>query len=196
MTTPEEKIAMDLVFGSFLHHQFEEAAALADGSDLFRVGPLSGEQLVVCEFRCRGLVRRSGSIEEADHFVVGFHFGRDYLRRANPPEILTMILPNDVWHPNIGGARSPGAICIGRISPGTPLVELIHRVYELITWQTYSTLEYDTLQPEACQWARANADRFPIDPRPLRWHAADHASDGAFVLAEARDLLDAIEVVE
>ena len=190
---------MDAITESFLTNQLEEAQVLAGGSDLLRIGSVGSRQLVVAEFGCRGLVRRDGLVAEAEHFVVGFRFGGDYLRRVNPPEILTLISPEDIWHPNMGGPLTPNGICVGRIAVATPLVELIYRVYELITWQSYSTLEYDTLQSEACEWARSNAERFPVDPRPLRWRADGSSTGDGIFLHESREspgLLDALEIVE
>lgn len=187
---------MDALTGTFLRNQLAEASALAEASDLLEVAPVAGAQFVLAEYRCRGLVRRGDAIEDADNFVVGFRFPADYLRRVHPAEILVLVSPAGVWHPNIGRGDTPAPICIGRITPGTPLVELLYRVHELLTWQTFSTLEYDTLQPEACEWARRNASRFPTDSRPLRWRAEGHPAAATLPRSDAHDLLATMEVVE
>lgn len=190
---------MDTITHAFLENSLAEAEAALAGSDLVRIGALVGMETILAEFRCRGLVRvASGPVEEAEHFVVGFRFANDYLRRVRPLELLTLIAPLEIWHPNMGGPRYPTGICIGTIAPGTPLVDLLHRVFECITWQSYTPVEYDALHPVVCPWARSNAHRFPIDPRPLRWRV-DSSSDGARSEAAtpvAASLLEAMEVVE
>lgn len=88
---------MDGITKSFLATQLDEAMAMAASSDLVRLAVIGGPELLVAEFRCRGLVRSvAGNIEEADHFVVGFHFAADYLRRVRPPEVLTWIEPASI----------------------------------------------------------------------------------------------------
>jgi hypothetical protein len=74
-----------------------------------------------------------------------------------------------VWHPNIA-VHAP-MICIGRIAPGTSLKDLLHRLYEVISYQRYTPNEFDSLNKACCAWARANADRFPTDRRPLKRRA-------------------------
>ena len=68
---------------------------------------------------------------EADLFDVGIRFPNDYLRRANPFEVLTWPNPPHAWHPNI---RFP-AICVGRLLPGTCLTDILLQVHEIITYR-------------------------------------------------------------
>ena len=187
---------MDATTTSFLESQLAESHSLLEGSDIVRIQAIAGPQLVVAEYHCRGLVRGpDGSVTEADSFAVGFRFADDYLRRVRPPEVLTLISPLDVFHPNMGGPRFPTGICIGEIRPATPLIDLLHRVYEVITWQSFTPVEYDALNIDACAWARANLDRFPIDSRPLRWRAGDDGLPAPFAMTGETSLLDAMEVV-
>ena len=79
--------------------------------------------------------------------------------------MLTWLGPGNVFHANILGE---GAICAGRIRPGTKLRDLLHQLYEMISYQNVTVREDDALNHEACQWARHNLDRFPLDRRPLR----------------------------
>lgn len=184
---------MDATTASFLESQLEEASCLLADSDLVRIQPIAGPQLVIAEFSCRGLVRDAfGEITEASLFAVGFRFASDYLRRARPAEVLTLISPLDVWHPNMGGSRFPTAICVGPIAAATPLIDLVRRVYEVITWQAFTPLEYDAVNLDACAWARANLHRFPIDARPLRWRSGQ---GDPTALPGGGSLLDTMEVV-
>ena len=157
----------DRVLEAFLNRQHDEGMALADGSDLLDLIPLGGpcSQLYVAMFCCKGLVRSSsGEIEEAGRFELGIWFPSDYLRRAAPQEVVSWFGPPEVFHPNI---RAP-YICIGRLAPGTGLVDILYQCFEIITFNKVTMREDDALNPIACEWARQHQDRFPIDSRPLK----------------------------
>ena len=79
---------------------------------------------------------------------------------------MTWFGPPNVWHPNI--AHAAPFICVGRLGPGTPLVDLLYQCYEVLTYFRFNPREDDCLNPAACAWARQNADRFPLDDRPLK----------------------------
>jgi hypothetical protein len=101
---------------------------------------------------------------------VGLFLPSDYLDgEPSTGLVLTCLMPTNHYHPNIRGSL----ICIGSIRRGEPLTDLLYRTYEVISYQNYATLEWDCLQPKACSWARANAERFPVDPRPLKRRPAD-----------------------
>jgi hypothetical protein len=165
----------DKIFAAFLQRQFEEGRALAAASDLLELFPLStvdGEppQTHIARFLCKGLVRSSdGEIVEADHFEVMINFPSDYLRRADPFQVLTWFGPPNVFHPNISD-RSP-FICVGRLAPGTSLVDLLFQCFEIITYNKVTMREDDALNVDACRWAREHQHRFPIDRRPLKRRA-------------------------
>ena len=158
----------DKVMDAFLRRQHDDGLALARESDLVAIAPVgSPSDRFLVRFGCRGLVRRAdGSIVEADGFVVGIWFPHDYLRWADPFRVLTWLGPPNVWHPNI--AINAPAICVGRLSPGTGLVDLIYQCWEIITWNKVTMREDDALNQAACQWARANQARLPVDTRPLK----------------------------
>ena len=123
-------------------------------------------------FHCKGLVRDGGgAVLEADRFDVGVWFPSDYLRRAAPPQVLTWLGPRNVFHPNISD-QAP-FICVGHLSPGTPLVDLIYQCFEIITYNKVTMREDDALNKDACAWARHNLHRFPVDSRPLKRRAVD-----------------------
>lgn len=165
----------DNVFRSFLERQAEEGRALAAKSDILRLLPELGTSphRYIAEFRCKGVIQHpEGRIGECGLFIVGINFPHDYLRRASTPEVLTWLGPATVFHPNIRGSGPTsfhgGAICIGRLQPGTGLVDILYQVFELIVYLRFNSREWDCLNPAACAWARANVSRFPTDPRPLK----------------------------
>jgi ubiquitin-protein ligase len=160
----------DPVYERFLQSQLEEGMELARSSDLLTLHvPAFAPPHFVAEFRCRSLVRgNDGEIVEAEHFQVGVWFPADYLRRADPFEMLRLFTPG-VWHPNVS-ADLP-LICIGRMTPGMRLVDILYQVFEILTYHKFNPREDNALNKPACSWARANQERFPIDRRPLKRRA-------------------------
>lgn len=159
----------DSILTGFLERQREEAAALCRDSDLVQVRPVDGPlpTRYVGQFHCRGLVRaHDGEIVEADRFAAGIWFPSDYLRRADPFEVVTWLGPANVFHPNIA-ERLP-VICIGRLTRGTPIADIVYRLFDIITYNNVTMVESDALNRPACAWTRANRDRIPVDRRPLK----------------------------
>jgi hypothetical protein len=76
-----------------------------------------------------------------------------------------------VFHPNISD-KAP-FICVGKLAPNTPLVDILYQCFEIITYNKVTMREDDALNTEACVWARENQHRFPIDRRPLKRRALD-----------------------
>ncbi len=162
---------MDDILQLFLETQRREVMALAAASDLVEVAPLGFQQYAV-SFGCRGLVRGpGGEICEHDRFQIGIWLPSTYLREVDPAKVLTWLGPREVWHPNI----RPPFVCLGKIAPGTPLTDLVHRCFELITFENVTMREDDALNRAACAWARRNRDRFPIDRRPIKRAASGGA---------------------
>ena len=164
----------DLVFNGFLERQHEEGLALSAASDLLdlEVDAADPPARYLARLHCTGLVRSvTGEIETASHFMVGITLPSDYLRRGHSGEVLTWLGPRNVFHPNIIGM--PPVICAGPIAPGTPLVDLLHRVFEIVTYQRLTMREDDALNHAACVWARQHQDRFPVDARPLKRRRLD-----------------------
>jgi hypothetical protein len=165
----------DAIMQAFLRRQHEDGLTIASKSDLVGIEPLNpaadGQpDRFLVRFACRGLVRETdGSIVEANDFRVGIWFAEDYLRNADPFHVLTWLGPRHVWHPNIS-SQAP-VICVGRLAPGTDLVDLVYQCWEIITWNKVTMREDDSLNKEACQWARANLARLPVDTRPLKRRA-------------------------
>jgi hypothetical protein len=140
---------------------------LAQASDILELECLPTGQHFIAHYACRGLVKDADDVvREADTFHVGFFFPANYLRAVNPFETVTLFHPLNVYHPNV--AFGAPFICVGHITPGMPLVDLLYQVYEILTYQKLTPREDDALNPEACRWARGRLARFPIDPRPLK----------------------------
>jgi len=156
----------DLVRRGFLSKQVEEASALKRESDILDIVPLHGDppDTYLAIFGCRGLIQTGpGEPEIADRFVVGIRFPEDYLRRVEPRDIVTLVHPlGTAFFPNVLGPM----ICIGRIVPGTSLVDILYQLHAILTFTKFSLVDY--LNPVAAEWARRNLDRLPIDPRPLK----------------------------
>ena len=159
---------IDAVMHAFLERQREDAAALCRDSDLVAIAPHGTRpDRFLVHFSCTGLVQApSGAIVEAAGFFVGIAFPPDYLRRVEPFRVVTWLGPSGIWHPNI----APGglAICVGHLTPGTSLVDLVYQCWEIVTWNKVTMREDDALNQAACEWARHHQDRFPVDRRPLK----------------------------
>lgn len=161
--------SIDRIYRNFLHRQAVEAADLQAQSDLLQLSPLGAPgkpaDRYLAEYRCKGMVKNAGgAVREHCGFVVGIWLPPDYLRRAEPAQILTWLEPINVYHPNI----LPPVICAGRLYPGMRLVDLIYQVFEIITYHKVTPREDDALNPDACAWARAHLDEFPLDRTPLK----------------------------
>lgn len=164
---------MDRIFTSFIERITADAIALAASSDLIEISPEPGDrpQRFLIELRCRGLVRDDdGPVEQTERFLAGVWFRDDYLRGPPDPfRLVTWLGPAQSWHPNIA-YRAP-FVCLGHLNPGTDLVTIAYQLYEIVTYQKFAA--HDGLNEAACAWVRSQPDdRFPIDPRPLRWTAA------------------------
>lgn len=157
----------DKILESFLERQLRDGLALNESSDLVKILPLDPQHYLAA-FECKGFVKSpSGAVEVAEHFEAGIYFGPDHLRRLEPTSVVAWFGPSNVWHPNIAPAHR--AVCIGNMSAGVTLVELIYQLFEIITWRRVTM--HHSLNWEASQWARNNRDRYPVDTRPLRRRA-------------------------
>ena len=98
----------DPIYERFMQRQFGRrhgagsAKAICCGCMFLRMAPPH----FVAEFLCKGLIREdAGEIKEASEFQVGIWFPPDYLRRADPFEMLRLFTPH-VWHPNVSRRTS------------------------------------------------------------------------------------------
>ncbi len=159
---------VDRILDGWLRNQLQEVIDLAASSDLVQILPLSGDppKKYIVEFRCKGLVERDGQVVETNRFVAGIWFPPDYQRHVNPYQVITLLEPLNLWHPNYDPKQR--VICIGNIPPGTPLTSIIYQLFEIFSYQRVTMREDDALNWPACAWARENTIRFPIDARPLK----------------------------
>jgi ubiquitin-protein ligase len=106
------------------------------------------------EYQVKGLRQREGEVVYERTHLVEIHLPLQYPRL--PPQC-RMLTP--IFHPNI----APHAICIGdHWSPGEPLVSILSRIGEMISYQSYNTKS--PLNGEAAKWVAENEDQLPIDP--------------------------------
>jgi len=163
----------DVILDGFLHSQFKEGMKLAGGSNIVDILPVEGSPpfRYVVRFKCNSIVQSNGKIETSHGFyVAGITFHREYLRFVgNPYQIVTWLAPGNIFHPNILPPAS--LICLGKINPGTGLIDIIFRIYNVIRFANVTPVEGDALNKFACKWYRENCNkngRFPVDNRPLR----------------------------
>lgn len=111
------------------------------------------------KFNCNGVWRREdGSIANAPYHLMQVVFGADY--PSKPP---TFVWLTPIWHPNL---KRPYICLEGRpFAVGWTLDLITQEVGRLVMYQSYNV--NDPLNGEAAQWARENAQRFPIDDRDL-----------------------------
>jgi ubiquitin-protein ligase len=113
-------------------------------------------------YACAGLVRDDATSEPR---VTSDHAMEIYLHRGYPSRPPQIVWQTDIFHPNILSCRRNGTVCLGAWFPGQRLADLVIRIGEMVQYKDYNTK--DALDIEAALWAERNADRFPIDSRPL-----------------------------
>jgi len=162
---------MDKIFESFAYHVHDEAMRLAEQSDRLDLHALdTPPQRYLARFSCTGLVQSAGGIVvEADEFHVGIWLPENFLHAVDPFKIVTWLAPGNAFHPQI----RPPYICLGRLIPGMPLVDILYQIWSVITYRKVTVREDDALSPQVCAWARRNLERFPVDPRPFKRRSID-----------------------
>jgi len=177
----------DPIFESFLRHSRGTSQAIFDASDLV-AGEWMTPQHLILHLSCRGLVKTTdGRIEEHDEFTIGLHLSSQYLSWVEPMGVVTVLSPHSLFHPNV---RAPAA-CIGPIEAGEPIDSLIYRVYDLVSYNNFTTDERDALSFDACRFARNHMHLFQIEDRALLWRQGDprpptrHAPEKARALGSA-----------
>jgi hypothetical protein len=154
---------------AFLRAQLDAGLALAGASDILELTPLEGmpPDRYIADFRCRSLIHNGSAVLLADRFLVGIHFPENYLRVFQPERVITILAPHNIWLPNVRGPF----LCPGHMLAGTPLVDILFQVFEVLTAQRMTLDERHALHPAVCAWARDNGHMFPTDRRPLRRRA-------------------------
>jgi hypothetical protein len=160
---------MDPIFEMFLRRQHEEAGALNEASDVTRLGALDAQRFVL-ELDAPCLVREGTEVSLARGCVAMIFFSSSYLRERRPREVVAVIRPQHLWHPN----AAPPHVCLGALRPGASLIDLTFQLYEVITFQRYSLK--DPLSREATEWMRDSSEAwsretgvtFPLTRAPLK----------------------------
>ncbi len=152
------------------HRQIIAALASHPRIKLVEVEGNPPERYVV-EFNVTGLVPTSGDgIQQGNVHRAEISLSLDYPRR---PPFCRMVTP--VFHPNI----DPQKICIGdHWNAGQSLIELITRIAEMITYQSYNVKS--PLNSKAAMWAEQNESRLPLEKVDLGG-ALDRAAGAAGV---------------
>lgn len=108
-----------------------------------------------------GVVRCQGPV------VAGCRYHQRFLSEVPLPwEIVTIVSPRFVFHPNINPA---GALCLGHPPPAVRLPEIMHMTWAALVFnlRLVDTVEWHGLNPQAAAFVRANQHRFPLDARGL-----------------------------
>ncbi|HEY8667058.1 MAG TPA: ubiquitin-conjugating enzyme E2 [Tepidisphaeraceae bacterium] len=139
----------------------QQMARAFGGFPLVKIVKTEGEpaDLYQIVYMIEGLERGPGEqVLRRDKHVVEIELTGDYPRLAPKCRILTPI-----FHPNFDAAT----ICVGdHWTAGERLVDLVIRIGEMIAFQEYNIKS--PLDAEAAMWADLNADKLPIDARPVR----------------------------
>jgi hypothetical protein len=155
-----------------LVHQRETSLAFADGCENLELEPLALNRYRA-SFMCETLLETAERVRKRPTKVVTeIWFPRTYLRRVDSMQIISVLEPLNIFLPNV----RPPAICIGKLNPGAPLVEIISRVWEVLAGQNVMPNEFDALNAAACSWIRNNPECLPLDPRSLKGAASPVSS--------------------
>jgi hypothetical protein len=165
-------IVTDTIFSAFLESEAGKLVDLCTNSSRLSCKLIQADEtlppsIFVVEMKCRHLVRQDKQVRpSSEPCVIAIQLPADYLRTGgpHPGQILSLLTPRNCWHPNL---RFP-YICAGPIAPGTSVVDLVFRCYEILTYVKFTPREDNSLNWEACRWARAHMADFPLESRPLR----------------------------
>lgn len=160
---------MDPIMQGFLQTQREEGLALAADSDTLKLQPIyqnaDPPQHYIARFMHCGLLRNAaGDVTRAECCDFGISLGDDYLQQVSTFEVITVLQPATLFHSNV---RYP-YVCLGHrfLRPGTPLVEILCRLYTLASYRLWTT--NDALDGDAAEWIRNHQDRIPLACPPLK----------------------------
>ena len=158
---------MDTVFNSWLERQYRDVQALAAASDVLRIAcetDARPPRRFIAQFDCPTMVGNAQNVTRVQGFAVHFEFPSEYLRVPVEVGRLINLLAPRVFHPNV----SHPFVCIGPVAPGTSLLELIYRVYEILSFQKFTPREDNALNHDACVWTRRHLDLLPLSRAPLK----------------------------
>lgn len=165
MAISGDEPVFDDVMTDFLRNMRDEFVARCAQGGLLEYASLGLREpwLWRLTFHTRGLARGiDGAIRPVERHVVAVRFLPDYLRHLNKFQMLALMEPRDVFHPNL----KPPAICLN-LYPGMTLLEIAESLHRLFAWQVRQLAEIDAFNPDACVWGRSHLDELPTDTRRL-----------------------------
>jgi hypothetical protein len=119
-------------------------------------------------FSTKTLVKSPGrEIERVGPVVLGIRYHERMLSEApHPFEIVTVLFPNFVFHPN---ATIQGSICLGHPSPAISMDQILHQTWAALTFHmsAVNTERFEAANREAAVYVRDNAPQFPITVKGL-----------------------------
>jgi len=186
------------IYTDFLEGQGQSLSEFCDGSSRLECKLIQTEDsmppnIFMVKLRCAHMVMEDDQVQRSEEpSLIAIQLPGDYLRRTyqHPGQILSLVVPRNCWHPNLSWPH----ICAGNIAPGTPVVELVLRCYEIFTYNKFTPEENDCLNPLACRWARQHMQQFPLESEPLRDAHLDTAATSSdardFVVEPVRDTVD------
>jgi len=136
-------IGSDAIYQRFMERQRVEGLALAESSDILSlfIPPMSPPHFVA-EFSCKGLIRDSaGEIKEANRFRLAC--GSQRITCAVQIRLRWCACLLQVY-----GIQMLVRISFdmhGRITPGTPLVDILFQIYDILTYHKFNPREDDSL---------------------------------------------------
>jgi ubiquitin-protein ligase len=147
-----------------LGNEFERLKKLDSESSLFKIMATRGDppESYLLSFNLRSLVKNeNGEIVEYD----GVHLVEIFCPPRYPSDAVRILFldPANIFHPNI---LCP-VICLNRWIPSMFLDEICHRIAAVVGYRMFTMDENESLNRDACVWARHHQDRFPVDTRSL-----------------------------
>jgi hypothetical protein len=130
----------------------------------------SGEELrCVLQFETRTLVKPPGHKPFlVGPVIAGVRYHQEWLSRAPiPTEIVTILMPLGVFHPNVGPA---GNLCLGHPGAGLTMEQILHSAWAALVFnmRIVNTIDWQAFNREAAEYVRnAPAGTFPLTRRGL-----------------------------
>jgi len=144
------------------HQRLIELSARSDLVDIEAMESTPPKRYRVA-FRCKGLMLHP---ESGNPCVTVNHVMEIYLPTKYPTEPPYLRWMTPIFHPNI--SRN-GSVCIGVAdqdwAPSLSLAWLVEQIADMIAYKSYNI--DDPWNKEAAEWARENAEKFPVDDRIL-----------------------------
>src|SRR5207249_9207748 len=111
--------------------------------EVLGVQDLGCELRTMLLFKTETLVQaRDGAVQRKGPVAVGLRYNERFLSEApNPSEIVSILEPFFVFHPNVSRT---GALCLGHPQPGLPLEEILH--------MTWAALVFNLRMVDTTEW--------------------------------------------